>query len=202
MDEATKARIFDPFFTTKEKGRGTGLGLSTVYGIVKQSGGNIWVYSEKDKGTTFKIYFPRFLGDEALATASAPLPPVVYGTETVLLAEDDAQVRGLVRDILVAKGYQVLEGQDAADTIAISKKYAGKVDLLLTDVIMPKMNGKELAEKLTSLRPGMRVLYMSGYTENIIVQSSELDIGLSLLQKPFTPDGLLRKVREVISAAA
>jgi signal transduction histidine kinase len=202
MDELTKARIFDPFFTTKEKGRGTGLGLSMVYGIVKQSGGNIWVYSEQGKGTTFKVYFPRFMGDEALAPALPPMPLVVYGTETVLLAEDDVQVRGLVFNILKAKGYHVLEGRSAADALAISEKYADTIHLLLTDVIMPKMNGRELAAKVNAQRPGVRVLYMSGYTENVIIHHNELDKGLSLLQKPFTPDGLLRKVREAIGSAA
>jgi signal transduction histidine kinase len=201
MDEATKARIFDPFYTTKEKGRGTGLGLSMVYGIVKQGGGNIWVYSEPGKGTTFRVYFPRFVGEEAVAPAAPTLAPVVYGSETVLLAEDDVQVRGMVRDILRAKGYNVLESQSSEDALAISEKHGGAIHLLLTDVIMPKMNGRELAAKLNLRRPAMRVLYMSGYTENVIIHHNVLDAGLNLLQKPFTPDGLLRKVREVLVAA-
>jgi two-component system cell cycle sensor histidine kinase/response regulator CckA len=196
MDEATRAKIFEPFFTTKERGHGTGLGLSTVYGIIKQGGGDLWVYSEPGKGSTFKVYFPAYQGAEEPLAAPATAPPAPGGSETVLLAEDDAQLRAVVRDILQGKGYQVLEAKHPADALSLSRGHAGPIHLLLTDVMMPKMGGRQLAAQLLVERPALRVLYMSGYTDNVIVMHDVVEAGLVLLQKPFTPAALLRKVRE------
>jgi CheY-like chemotaxis protein len=198
MDSATQARIFDPFFTTKEPGKGTGLGLSTVYGIVKQSGGNIWVYSEPGHGTTFKVYLPRVEDAEEPAEAPRALPG--RGTETVLLVEDEEEVRTVAREILESYGYTVLEARHPADAVAIGEHYAGAVRLLVTDVVMPEKSGRELAEHLTLLRPEMKVLYISGYTDDAIVHHGVLDPGTPFLQKPFTPAALARKVREVLDS--
>jgi len=198
MDEATQARIFEPFFTTKEIGKGTGLGLATVYGIVKQSNGFIWVYSEPDHGTTFKIYLP--LVDKPAKQFEGPFtfsePPV--GTETVLLAEDAAAVRAAARQILERYGYTVLEAPSGKDALSIASKRAGSIHLLLTDVVMPEMSGRELTEQFARLRPDAKVLYMSGYTDDAIVRHGILGPGIAYLQKPFSPDTLARKVREVL----
>ncbi len=202
MDDRTKARIFEPFFTTKEKGQGTGLGLATVHGIVKQSGGHIFVYSELGKGTTFKVYFPRHGGEESAAAAKAAMPETVQGTETILLVEDDVQIRGMVRSILSRKGYRVLEAKSGADALKVSGGHGETIHVLLTDMIMPKMNGRELAAQLKPLRPEMKVLYMSGYTDNVITRFNVLDAGLVLLQKPFTPGTLLRRIRALIETPA
>jgi anti-anti-sigma factor len=203
MDAATQARLFEPFFTTKGPGKGTGLGLSTVYGIVKQSGGNIWVYSEPGRGTTFKIYLPQV--EEAADldrmrpdTNVARLPKA---SETVLLVEDEDGVRDLVGDILQENGYAVLEARDGGQAIQISESHPGPIHLLLTDVVMPQIGGRALAERLAPLRPEMKVLYMSGYTENAIVHHGVLDQGTAYVQKPFRAETLTQKVREVLDTA-
>ncbi|MCA1815455.1 MAG: PAS domain S-box protein [Acidobacteria bacterium] len=198
MYESVRARVFEPFFTTKEVGKGTGLGLSTVYGIVKQSGGNVWVYSEPGRGTTFKIYLPRVdeEGRESAEGASREETPT--GTETVLLVEDEAQVRDMTHEMLRMWGYEVIEARLCAEALRLSEEYRGKIDLLLTDVVMPQMSGSELAAHLSTTRPDMRVLYMSGYTDDAIVRHGVLQEGVAFIEKPFTADSLARKVRGVL----
>ena len=196
MDEATRSRIFEPFFTTKEKGRGTGLGLSTVYGIVKQSGGYVWVYTEPGRGTTFKVYLPRVnvppdppVAPEALARPST-------GTETVLLVEDEEAVRTLAKRTLEAKGYRVLEAADGGEAVEIAGREA--IDLLLTDMVLPGMGGGEIAARIHEIQPNAKVLYTSGYTDDVIVRRGLMERGSAFLEKPFTPTILARKVREVL----
>jgi CheY-like chemotaxis protein/two-component sensor histidine kinase len=198
MTPEVRERVFEPFFTTKEKGKGTGLGLSTVYGIVKQSGGNIWVYSEPGRGTTFKIYLPQV--DEALEelTEKIETKEVPRGSETVLIVEDDKEVRGLAARILENQGYKVLEASQGSEALPLCKEHQKPIHLMLTDVVMPGLDGRELAERAKSFHPGMKVLYMSGYTENTIIHHGVLEKGLNYIQKPFTVDGLARKVREVL----
>lgn len=199
MDQETQARIFEPFFTTKEVGKGTGLGLSTVYGIVKQSGGNIWVYSEQGLGTVFKVYLPRI--DDATARTIAKQEQETNaprGTETILLVEDEDVVRGLTRKILMQAGYNVLDAKSGDEAIRLCQTEAGPIDLLLTDVVMPEISGKEVADRLLELRPSIRVLFMSGYTDEAIVQHGVLDANVKFIQKPFTWVGLTKKVREVL----
>ena len=199
MDEQTKSRLFEPFFTTKEIGKGTGLGLSTVYGIVNQSGGNIWVYSELGQGTTFKIYLPREL---SATTATAIKPPTILkqstGTETILVVEDEEALRKVTRRILDAAGYMVLTAANGDEALLTCAQYAGKIHLLLTDVVLPRMGGRMLAQELSKTRPTLEVLYMSGYTNNAIVHHGVLDAGTHFLAKPFTTADLARKVREVL----
>jgi len=203
MDASLQARLFEPFFTTKERGKGTGLGLSTTYGIVKQSGGSIWVYSEPGHGTTFKIYLPRC--EEPLDAREAPPPAAATprpGSETVLLVEDEPEVRRLVEKLLRMQGYTVLSAGSPAEAISAAGASPGTIAILVTDVIMPGMNGRELARVLASERPAMRVLYMSGYTDAAIAQQGILQPGTAFLSKPFTPDALARKVREVLDGPA
>jgi len=200
MDSETQSHIFEPFFTTKGP-KGTGLGLSTVYGIVKQSGGYIWVYSEVGRGTTFKIYLPRVASaGEAVAQVAAPaqFQRVEPGTETILLVEDEANLRYLARQYLEKQGYKVIEAADGAVAMQIAVAHEAVIHLLLTDVIMPGMNGRELAQRIFEIRPNVKVLYMSGYTENVIGHNGMLDAGVRLLQKPFNLRDLKSKVREVL----
>jgi len=198
MDAETRAHIFEPFFTTKERGKGTGLGLSTVYGIVKRHGGDIWVYSEPGRGTTFKIYLPRIdVAEEAGASAGEAGPPP-GGNETVLLVEDDQGVRKLVHEVLDQQGYGVLEANSGGQALEIVQNFDGAIDLLVTDVVMPKMSGRDLAEALLLLRPETKVLYLSGYTDRSVFEHGVLEKPAEFLQKPFTPDVLARKIREVL----
>ena len=198
MDAETQARIFEPFFTTKEKGKGTGLGLSTVYGIIKQSGGYILAQSELGRGTTFRIYLPRV--EEAAETAGPVRvhPVQKRATESVLLVEDEESVRQLVRETLEAKGYKVLEADHGAAALQIADRHNGPIDILITDVVMPGMNGREVSTRLCAAHPKTRVLYLSGYAEDAIVHEGVLDPGASFLQKPFSLQTLVRKVREVL----
>jgi PAS domain S-box-containing protein len=201
MDAETQSHIFEPFFTTKGT-KGTGLGLSTVYGIIKQSGGYIWVYSEVGKGTTFKIYLPRVasVGETAVAQlpAAADSRAAEPGTETILVVEDEANLRYLARQFLEKQGYRVIEAADGAVAMQIAVAHEGVIHLLLTDVIMPGMNGRELAQRISEIRPNVKVLYMSGYTENVVGHNGMLDAGVRLLQKPFNLRDLKSKVREVL----
>ncbi|MBA2734763.1 MAG: response regulator [Acidobacteria bacterium] len=198
MDAETQKYIFEPFFTTKEQGKGTGLGLSTVYGIVKQSGGNIWAYSEVGVGTTFKIYLPLVNEQVSEPEPDAARPEKVVGTETILLAEDEEMVRNLARESLKMHGYTVLTAANAGEALLICQQHVGTIHLLMTDVVMPRMSGKELAEQLLRLRPETRVLYMSGYAADAIVHHGILDKDIAFIGKPFTPDALVLKVVEVL----
>jgi two-component system cell cycle sensor histidine kinase/response regulator CckA len=200
MIPEVKDRVFEPFFTTKDKGKGTGLGLSTVYGIVKQSGGNIWVYSEPNHGTTFKIYLP--LADEALEENKVEVmaEALPRGDETVLVVEDDEVVRKLIVQILKRQGYNLLEAGDGKDALQICEQHKGTAHLVVTDVVLPGMNGREVADHLLSLCPGMKVLYMSGYTDNAIAYHGVLERGVNYIQKPFTLEGMARKVRQILDS--
>ena len=198
MDKETQEHIFEPFFTTKELGKGTGLGLSTVYGIVKQNNGFIWVYSEPGQGTTFKVYLPKVEGDTGPEEKERAPIEDLDGSETVLIVEDDGSLRKLARTILKEKGYKVLEAENGEEALKVSEAHDGMIDLMITDVVMPKMGGKEIAERLQPLYPQMKVIYMSGYTDNAIVHHGVLAPGLNFLEKPFSPKVLARKVREVL----
>jgi PAS domain S-box-containing protein len=200
MDAETRRHLFEPFFTTKERGRGTGLGLSTVYGIVKQHGGDVWVYSEPGRGTIFKLYFPRAgnTADTEVATGVGLAPA---GTETILVVEDEDGVRKLIKEILEHHGYRVIVAGQGAEALQVSRAHQGRIDLLLTDVIMPGMSGRELADQLSRELSGLKILFLSGYTDSVIVDFGVLSAGTAFLQKPFTPDVLARKVREVLDAA-
>jgi CheY-like chemotaxis protein len=188
--------IFEPFFTTKEEGKGTGLGLATVYGIVKQAGGNVWVYSELGRGTTFKVYLPRV--DEPVAAEVPEAPAPSGGPETVLVVEDEEALRTITREILEEQGYRVIEAQSGAEALAVAGRHTGPIHLLLTDVVMPGMSGRTLAEALLPVRPEVRVVYMSGYTDDVIAHRGVLESGSLLLEKPFTALALLRCVREAL----
>jgi signal transduction histidine kinase/ActR/RegA family two-component response regulator len=199
MPEKVQARIFEPFFTTKEVGKGTGLGLSTVYGIVKQSGGYVWVYSEVGIGSTFKVYLPRV--DAPLDAGSLTRQLITHpGNETVLLVEDEEGVRTLMRQVLQKHGYNVLEARDGGEALVVCERHQGKIDLLLTDVVLENMSGQDVAERLLRFRPDMKVLYVSGYADDAIVKHGVLTAGAAFLQKPFTTEALARKIRHVLEA--
>ena len=200
MDQATQAHMFEPFYTTKEKGKGTGLGLSTVFGIVQQCGGSIWVYSELGIGTTFKVYIPLIDAHPDLIPVSRTLPSTLGGSETILLVEDEDQIRAVARGILRKHGYQVIEAANAGEALLHCENYAGAIDILVTDVVMPQMSGPELAKRLLRIRPGLKVLCMSGYTDDALVRHGAIEDGVAYLQKPITPEKLARKVRAVLDA--
>jgi CheY-like chemotaxis protein len=202
MDAETRSRIFEPFFTTKEVGRGTGLGLSTVHGIVRQSGGHIEVYSEPGRGTTFTVYLPRVDAPLDAAGGLAAAPHSLHGSETILLVEDEEVVRRVVNETLRLNGYTVLEASDRVEALAVCEACRGsrtRIDLMLSDVVMPGLGIPELLERLRTLSPGIKVLYMSGYTDRAMSHQGVFPEGMAFLQKPFTIDALLRKVREVLA---
>jgi two-component system, cell cycle sensor histidine kinase and response regulator CckA len=199
MDQATRERLFEPFFTTKTPGKGTGLGLSTAFGIIKQSGGSLEVYSEPDRGTSVKVYLPRI--DQPAALDPEELKrKVARGSETILLVEDDEMVRNLVRETLEREGYHLMAEADPVEARHLAERFRGTIQLLITDVVMPKINGRELAEQITRRRPETKVLYMSGYTDSAIVNNGLLEREVSFLQKPFSPGALTQKVREVLES--
>jgi two-component system, cell cycle sensor histidine kinase and response regulator CckA len=199
MDRETIAHIFEPFYTTKESGRGTGLGLSTVYGIVKQSGGYIWVYSEPGKGSTFKVYLPRVDEPAETVASTQPQSKTKRSNETILLVEDEDAVRDLIQTVLSERGFDVIPARDPEHAEQIASNYAHEIHMLLTDVVMPGTSGRELAVRVAARRPGIRILYMSGYTDNVITSGGMLEKGLAFVQKPFSPNLLIQKVREVLS---
>jgi two-component system, cell cycle sensor histidine kinase and response regulator CckA len=199
MDQETQNLIFEPFFTTKEEGKGTGLGLSTVYGIIKQSGGFIWVQSEPEHGTSFKIYLPRIQHNEEIhSSAPSHKRPPAKGTETLLVVEDEHAVGELVRGVLESAGYTVLLASRGEEAIQVASARRNAIDLLLTDVVMPQMGGREVAKAVEKIDPKIKIVYMSGYAEKVIVHQGILEPGAVLIQKPFTPDTLIRKIREVL----
>jgi len=199
MDAETRRHIFEPFFTTKEKGKGTGLGLATVYGMVKQTGGDIWVYSEPGQGTTFKLYFPRVFEPLSETTGANPSLTRRSGGETILVVEDEQAVRELTVRILEQLGYAILTACSGAEALEICGAHTGHIDLLLTDVVMPNMSGRQLADHLQVSRPQTKVLFLSGYTENTVVHHGVLDAGVDFLPKPFSRENLSRKLREVLT---
>jgi CheY-like chemotaxis protein len=199
MDKDTQTHIFEPFFTTKEQGKGTGLGLAVVHGIISQSGGHISVHSQVDQGTTFNIYFPRLETTGEFISQPESARPSWDGAETILLVEDEEMVREVARRILLKSKYTVLEAHQASEAIELCRRHSGQIHLLLTDVVMPGgMSGRQLAERLGSLYPEMKTLYISGYTDNTISHHGVLEPNLAFLQKPFTPDALMQKVREIL----
>jgi len=198
MDAKISERIFEPFFTTKERGKGTGLGLSTVYGIVRQSGGEILVHSQPGQGTTFRIYLPRSDATVQEAPAVPPAPTRLTGDETILIVEDEAAVRDLAKQVLVRAGYTVMTAANGGAALLLCEQHAGKIHLALTDVVMPGMGGRVFAEQLAKRRPDIKVLYMSGYTDDAIDHHGALDPGTHLITKPFSLTDLRRKVRELL----
>ena len=197
MDRETQSRIFDPFFTTKELGKGTGLGLATVYGIVKQRGGYIWVYSEIGQGSVFKVYLPR-VGQSAQSPKREAEEEICNGSEIILLAEDSDPLRAMAREYLESVGYTVLEAVSGKDALQRAKEFDGTIHVLLTDVVMPEMSGPELAEQLTLHRPGTKVVFTSGYTDDAIARQGILDSKVAFIQKPYRPRALAKKIREVL----
>jgi CheY-like chemotaxis protein len=200
MDAETQAHIFEPFYTTKERGRGTGLGLATVYGVVKQSNGYIWVHSEPAKGTHFKIYLPLVEGQLQATSPEASQPQLAQYGETILVVEDEESLRSVTRDLLVQIGYNVVEANSGAQGLEIARQHHGPIHLLLSDVVMPGMNGPALARDLAESHPETKVLYMSGYTDHTIDVHGVLESGVLLLEKPYTRDALTRKVRAALNA--
>jgi two-component system, cell cycle sensor histidine kinase and response regulator CckA len=198
MDKETLSHLFEPFFTTKPKGSGTGLGLSTCYGIVKQNNGGIWVYSEPGKGTTVKVYFPKIEDINPQQENVYSHETILEGTETVLVAEDDAGIRTMITRHLTAAGYRVLSASNGDEALSLVNKTGESIHLLITDVIMPLMGGKALADRLTVIYPGLRILFMSGYTDNSIVHHGVLETGIKFIQKPFSMVEFMRKIREVL----
>jgi CheY-like chemotaxis protein len=201
MNADTKEHAFDPFFTTKDPGKGTGLGLATVYGIVKQSGGYVWIYSEPAQGTALKLYFPEVSAAAAFGSTPEYQPSIKTpnrGSETILLVEDEEAVRGLACRILERQGYRVIPAQHGRDAMEIATKETGHIDLVLTDVVMPGMNGRGLVERLAGIRPSIKSLYMSGYTDDDIIRRGFIEPSKSFLQKPFTSEALLETVRKVL----
>jgi two-component system, cell cycle sensor histidine kinase and response regulator CckA len=201
MDEETQRHIFEPFFTTKGSGRGTGLGLATAYGIIRQSGGAIQVMSELGLGTTARVYLPLAQPEAPQRASEAERPAQTRGVETILVVEDEARVRKLVVDVLASRGYTVLEAMRGEEALRLLRSHKGQVNLALVDVVMPEMSGPDLVKRIESLRPGLRVLYMSGYTDEAVVHHGIPDSGAAFLQKPFLPDALARKVREVLDSS-
>jgi two-component system cell cycle sensor histidine kinase/response regulator CckA len=199
MDELTRSRIFEPFFTTKDVGKGTGMGLATVHGIVKQLQGHVTVYSEVGHGTVFKLHLPRAAGEPA-AHAAKLVENVPDGAETVLLVEDDEAVRAMASRTLSSRGYRVLESQNGIDALRIAQNFAGPIHLLITDVVMPQMGGPELAEKFRLQRPQCRVLFLSGYAGDAVFRHGVLESEHSFLPKPFTPSALIQKIRSILDA--
>jgi CheY-like chemotaxis protein len=202
LDQETQARIFDPFFTTKELGNGTGLGLSVVYGIVKQSGGHITVHSEPGHGATFKIYLPPVRQAEARIDLSPAPPTLPEGAETILLVEDDESVRRVTRMMLEKQGYTVLEAENGHEALRLGDQYPDPINLLFTDIMMPGLSCQEMLAGLTTQHPEIKVLFMSGHTDNVIVNQGVLDSGVAFIQKPFRLEQLAFKVREVLDAPA
>jgi CheY-like chemotaxis protein len=200
MDADTRSHLFEPFFTTKERGKGTGLGLSSVYGSVRQNGGGIVVWSERGSGAAFRIYMPLLREPAEVVDTEAKPNGIHRGNETILLVEDEAPLRKMLRESLSHAGYLVLEASDGVDALSKWEQQASSIDLLLTDVVMPLLNGRELAKHLTSVAPNMEVIYMSGYADDVLAYHGTLAPGTVLIQKPFSPAGLLAKVREVLDA--
>jgi CheY-like chemotaxis protein len=201
MSREVQQRLFEPFYTTKGAGKGTGLGLATVHGIVKQLGGDIYVYSELGHGTTFKVYFPHLAANPNLLVAAVEQRETPRGSETILLAEDDDALRSLGARVLSAFGYNVLVARTGGDALRIVAEYMGHIDLIATDVVMPEMSGGQLVEKVLKVRPAIRVLFMSGYTDDEVMRRGVIDGATAFLQKPFTPDMLAHKVRTVLDVA-
>jgi CheY-like chemotaxis protein len=198
MNEEAIEKIFEPFFTTKARGKGTGLGLSTVYGIVKQNSGNIYVYSEPDKGTTFKIYWPSTEESETVEFADELDEELFNGNETILFVEDDKDIRNFVCNALKSLNYQIYKASNGVQALKLLEKNNIGIDLLVTDVIMPEMGGKELAEEILKIVPGIKILFTSGYTDNHIVRSGRLNQGINFIQKPFSIKDIAKKIRYVI----